>query len=232
MYLPNPSRADVFIKPDAALFPPPPPENPMTAASYPLDTPDSCGRRRLILMTSAAGAVAGAAVAVPFLTSFAPSERALAAGAPVEVDISKLAPGEMMIVEWRGKPVWVLHRTPAMLEALKKAEPNLADPASEKNQQPDYARNEHRSIRPEMLVAVGICTHLGCSPTDKFKAGADQGMAADWPGGFLCPCHGSQFDLAGRVYKGMPAPTNLEIPPHQYLSESRLLIGEDKVGKA
>jgi len=200
----------------------------MTATSFTLDAPDSCGRRRLILMTSAAGAAVGAAVAVPFLTSFAPSERALAAGAPVEVDIGKLAPGEMMTVEWRGKPVWILHRTPEMLAALKKAEPNLADPVSEKNQQPDYARNEHRSIKPEFLVAVGICTHLGCSPTDKFKTGADQGMAADWPGGFLCPCHGSQFDLAGRVYKGMPAPTNLEIPPHQYLSEGRLLVGEDK----
>ena len=185
-------------------------------------------RRQLLIATSVVGAAAGAGIAIPLMSSMAPSERAKAAGAPVEIDISMLAPGEMMTVEWRGKPVWIVHRTPEMMAALKKAEPNLVDPLSEKPQQPDYATNEHRSIKPEIMVAVGICTHLGCSPTEKFKAGAAQGMAADWPGGFFCPCHGSQFDLAGRVYKGMPAPTNLEIPPHQYLAESRLLIGEDK----
>jgi ubiquinol-cytochrome c reductase iron-sulfur subunit len=185
-------------------------------------------RRQLLIATSAVGAVAGASIAIPLISSMMPSERAKAASAPVEVDISKLAPGEMMTVEWRGKPVWIVHRTPEMLAALKKAEPNLVDPMSEKPQQPVYATNEHRSIKPEIMVAVGICTHLGCSPTEKFKEGASQGMAANWPGGFFCPCHGSQFDLAGRVYKSMPAPTNLEIPPHQFLTEARLLIGEDK----
>ncbi|MBI4985528.1 MAG: ubiquinol-cytochrome c reductase iron-sulfur subunit [Rhodocyclales bacterium] len=155
------------------------------------------------------------------------SERAKAAGAPVEADISKLLPGQIMTVEWRGKPVWIVHRTPAMLAALKQAEPHLADPGSTRPQQPDYAANECRSIKPEIMVAVGICTHLGCSPTEKFRPGAAQGMPADWPGGFFCPCHGSQFDLAGRVFKNMPAPTNLEIPSHTYLADTRLLIGED-----
>jgi ubiquinol-cytochrome c reductase iron-sulfur subunit len=190
-------------------------------------TPMDPKRRQLLIATSVAGAAAGAGIAIPLISSMLPSERAKAAGAPVEVDISRLMPGAMMTVEWRGKPVWIVHRTPDMLAALKKAEPNLADPGSNKPQQPDYATNEHRSIKPEIMVAVGICTHLGCSPTEKFKEGGAQGMAADWPGGFFCPCHGSQFDLAGRVYKNMPAPTNLEIPPHQYLAEARLLIGED-----
>ncbi len=204
---------------DAALAAPPPQPEEMCQT-----------RRRLLLVTSAAGAVAGMAAAVPLLASLLPSERARAAGAPVEADISKLAPGEMMVVEWRGKPVWILHRTPEMLASLKKSEPHLVDPASAKQQQPGYATNEHRSIRPEFLVAVGICTHLGCSPSEKLQPGAAQGMAPDWAGGFLCPCHGSQFDLAGRVYQNMPAPTNLEIPPHQYLADTRLLIGDD--GKA
>ena len=185
-------------------------------------------RRQLLFATSAAAAAAGAAVAFPFVNTFAPSERAKAAGAPVEVDISKLAPGEMMTVEWRGKPVWIVNRTPEMLATLDKVAPKLADPQSERPQQPDYATNPHRSIKPEIFVAVGICTHLGCSPTEKFQTGAAQGMDASWDGGFFCPCHGSQFDLAGRVLKNMPAPTNLEIPPHQYLAEARLLIGEDK----
>jgi ubiquinol-cytochrome c reductase iron-sulfur subunit len=185
-------------------------------------------RRRLLIATSVAGAAAGVGVAIPLLSSMAPSDRAKAAGAPVEVDISKLAPGQIMTIEWRGKPVWVVHRTPDMLAALTAAEAHLVDPTSARPQQPSYATNEHRSIRPEIMVAIGICTHLGCSPKDKFKAGSEQGMAADWPGGFFCPCHGSQFDLAGRVFKNMPAPTNLEIPPHHYLTEMRLLIGEDK----
>lgn len=188
------------------------------------------GRRNLLLATSAAGGVAAVATAVPFVASLTPSERAKAAGAPVEVDVSGLAPGEMVTVEWRGKPVWVLRRTPEMLAALDKSESLLSDPASDKPQQPDYAKNKHRSINPEYLVMVGICTHLGCSPSEKFKPGADGGMTADWPGGFLCPCHGSLFDLSGRVYKSMPAPDNLEIPPHKFLADTTILIGED--GKA
>ncbi|MCX7148948.1 MAG: ubiquinol-cytochrome c reductase iron-sulfur subunit [Rhodocyclales bacterium] len=187
-----------------------------------------CGRRRLLFATAAVGGVAGVAVAVPFVASMLPSERAKAAGAPVEVDISRLAPGEMMTVEWRGKPVWVINRTKEQLEALPKIDGQLADPKSEKPMQPDYARNATRSIKPEILVAVGICTHLGCSPSEKFKAGTESGIAADWPGGFFCACHGSTFDLAGRVYQGKPAPTNLEIPPHMYLGDAKLVIGEDK----
>ena len=189
--------------------------------------PMDAKRRQLLIATSIAGAVAGAGIAIPLLSSMAPSERARAAGAPVEVDISRLALGNIMTVEWRGKPVWIVHRTPEMLAALKAIEPRLVDPQSTRQQQPAYATNEHRSIKPEIMVAIGICTHLGCSPTDKFKTGSEQGMAADWPGGFFCPCHGSQFDLAGRVFKNMPAPTNLEIPPHKYLAEARVLIGED-----
>lgn len=187
-------------------------------------------RRRLLVATGAAGGTMVVATAIPFVATLTPSERAKAAGAPVEVDISKLVPGAMMIAEWRGKPVWIIHRTPEMLASLKKVEPNLLDPKSEKPQQPDYATNEYRSIKPEFMIAVGICTHLGCSPTEKLREGADQGMPADWPGGFLCPCHGSKFDLAGRVYQNMPAPSNLEVPPHQYLTDTRLVIGEDKKG--
>ena len=187
-------------------------------------------RRQLLLVTSAAGGVAAAAAAVPFVASLTPSERAKAAGAPVEVDIGKLAPGQMMTVEWRGKPVWIINRTKEMLESLKKTDSEVSDPNSDKPMQPEYAKNETRSIKPEILVAVGICTHLGCSPSDKFKTGAESGVAADWPGGFLCPCHGSTFDMAGRVYKSKPAPDNLEIPPHKYLSDAKIIIGED--GKA
>jgi ubiquinol-cytochrome c reductase iron-sulfur subunit len=187
-----------------------------------------CGRRRLLVATAAAGGVAGVAVAVPFVASMLPSERAKAAGAPVEVDISKLGPGQLMVVEWRGKPVWVMNRTKEQLESLAKLDPLLADPKSEKKMQPAYAQNATRSIKPEIFVAVGICTHLGCSPTDKFKAGAESGIDPSWPGGFLCPCHGSTFDLAGRVYKSKPAPDNLEIPPHMYLGDAKIVIGEDK----
>lgn len=190
----------------------------------------NCGRRRLLVATSVAGGVGGIAAAVPFVATFAPSERAKSAGAPVEVDVSKLAPGEMMTVEWRGKPVWIIHRTQEMLDNLGKLVDKLADPQSGRPMQPDYARNAHRSIRPEYLVAVGICTHLGCSPSAKFKTGADSGISADWLGGFFCVCHGSFFDLAGRVFKGMPAPDNLEIPPHHYRSDASILIGEDKRG--
>ncbi|HQZ03043.1 MAG TPA: ubiquinol-cytochrome c reductase iron-sulfur subunit [Thauera sp.] len=188
------------------------------------------GRRNLLLATSAVGGVAAVATAVPFVASLTPSERAKAAGAPVEVDVSKLAPGEMMVAEWRGKPVWALRRTPEMLASLDKTEDKVTDPDSDVPQQPDYAKNKHRSINPEYLIAVGICTHLGCSPSEKFKIGAESGMGTDWPGGFFCPCHGSLFDLAGRVYKSMPAPTNLEIPPHKYLADTTILVGDD--GKA
>jgi ubiquinol-cytochrome c reductase iron-sulfur subunit len=159
-----------------------------------------------------------------------PSERAKAAGAPVEVDISKLEPGQMMTVEWRGKPVWIINRSKEMLETLSKLADTVADPKSSKTMQPDYCKNETRSIKPEVLVAVGICTHLGCSPSSKFKKGAEEGMGAEWLGGFLCPCHGSKFDFAGRVFKSMPAPDNLEVPPHTYLTDTRILIGEDKKG--
>ncbi len=187
-----------------------------------------CGRRRLLVATATAGGVAGVAAAVPFVASMLPSERAKAAGAPVEADISKLSPGQMMTVEWRGKPVWIINRSPEMLESLRKVDDKVSDPKSDKQMQPDYCKNETRSIKPEIMVAVGICTHLGCSPTEKFKTGTESGVEADWAGGFLCPCHGSTFDLAGRVYKSKPAPDNLEVPPHMYLSDSKILIGEDK----
>lgn len=186
------------------------------------------GRRNLVFATAAVGGVATVATAVPFLASMAPSERAKAAGAPVEADIGKLAPGEMMRVEWRGKPVWIIRRTKEMLESLRKIADQISDPESKRPNQPEYARNEARSIKPEYLIVVGICTHLGCSPTDKFKEGAESGIDPNWPGGFLCPCHGSTFDLAGRVYKNKPAPDNLEVPPHHFLSDTRILIGEDK----
>lgn len=189
-----------------------------------------CGRRRLIVATAAVGGAGALAALVPFVSTMLPSERAKAAGAPVEVDISKLEPGQMVTVEWRGKPVWIVNRTQAMLDTLPQLNGEVADPQSDRLQQPEYCKNEHRSIKPEILVTVGICTHLGCSPTSKFKSGADEGMTPDWLGGFLCPCHGSTFDLAGRVFKAKPAPTNLEIPPHMYLSDTRILIGEDKKG--
>ena len=187
-------------------------------------------RRTWIAMTAGAGAVGGVAVAVPFVSTFTPSERAKAAGAPVEVDISALAPGEKVTVEWRGKPVWVVRRTPEQLATLKATDPLVADPNSQRTAYPtpDYARNEHRSIKPEYFVAVGICSHLGCSPSDKFQPGAQPSLPDDWKGGFLCPCHGSTFDMAGRVFKNKPAPDNLEVPPHMYVSDTVLLIGEDK----
>ncbi len=187
-----------------------------------------CSRRNLVFATAAVGGVATVATAVPFLASMAPSERAKAAGAPVEADISKLALGEMMIIEWRGKPVWILHRTQEMLGTLKKLDDQLTDPESKRPMQPPYIKGETRAIKPEFLVVVGICTHLGCSPIEKFKEGAASGISPDWPGGFFCPCHGSTFDLSGRVYKNKPAPDNLEVPPHYYMSDTRILIGEDK----
>jgi len=189
------------------------------------------GRRGLLVATCAAGGVAGLAAAGAFVSTFEPSERAKAAGAPVEVDIADLKPGEMKTVEWRGKPVWIIKRTPEMVSSLKKTDGEVADPKSERNPEeltPEYARNEHRSIKPEILVAVGICSHLGCSPTTKFQTGPQPSLPDDWVGGFLCPCHGSTFDLAGRVFKNKPAPDNLEVPPHMYLSDTKLLVGEDK----
>lgn len=189
-----------------------------------------CGRRRLIVATAAVGGVGALAVLVPFVSTMLPSERAKAAGAPVEVDISKLEAGQMVTVEWRGKPVWIINRTQAMLESLPQLDGEVADPQSDRKMQPEYCKNQHRSIKPDVLVAVGICTHLGCSPTSKFKTGAAEGMTPDWKGGFLCPCHGSTFDMAGRVFKSKPAPDNLEVPPHMYLSDTRILIGEDKKG--
>lgn len=189
-------------------------------------TPDN-QRRKLLVATSAAGGIGAAIAVIPFAASFRPSARARAAGAPVEVDIGRLAPGRMLTVEWRGKPVWILHRTPEMLATLPALAGELVDPESRRPQQPDYCRNLPRSIKPEIFVAVGICTHLGCSPSSKFRHGDGEGMPADWAGGFLCPCHGSTFDFAGRVFRNKPAPDNLEIPPHRYLTATRLLIGED-----
>ena len=190
--------------------------------------PSDGSRRTALALTAAAGAVGGAAVALPFVMTFQPSERAKAAGAPVEVDIGDLKPGELRRVEWRGKPVWVLRRTPEMLETLKVTSPKLADPDSKRKDYPTptWAQNEHRSLKPEYLVVVGICSHLGCSPSDKFAAGPQPSLPDDWPGGWLCPCHGSTFDYSGRVYKNMPAPDNLEVPPYKYLTDTRLLIGE------
>ena len=188
-------------------------------------------KRTWLIASSCAGAVGVGAAAIPFVSTFQPSERAKAAGAAVEVDIGAMKPGEKLTVEWRGKPVWVVRRTPEQLASLAKVTNQLADPESKRKPAeftPEYARNEGRSIKPEYFVAVGICTHLGCSPSDKFQTGAQTSLPDDWQGGFFCPCHGSTFDLAGRVYKNKPAPDNLEVPPHMYLSESKLLIGEDK----
>ncbi len=192
--------------------------------------PSESSRRSAIGLVAAAGAAGGAAVTVPFVSSFAPSEKAKAAGAPVEIDVSAMQPGELKRVEWRGKPVWVLRRTQEMLATLKGTEPHVADPGSIRTvyPTPGYAKNPHRSIKPEYLVVVGICSHLGCSPSDKFVTGPQPSLPDDWSGGFLCPCHGSTFDLAGRVFKNKPAPDNLEVPPHYYMSDTRILIGEDK----
>ena len=194
------------------------------------DTPADTSKRTWLIASTCAGAAGAAFTAVPFVASFQPSERAKAAGAPVEVDIASLKPGEKVTVEWRGKPVWILKRTPEMLESLKKTDGLVADPKSDRKAfpTPEYAKNEHRSIKPDVWVGVGICTHLGCSPTDRLQSGPQPSLPDDWQGGFLCPCHGSTFDLAGRVFKNKPAPDNLEVPPHQYLSDTRLIIGEDK----
>jgi len=188
-------------------------------------------KRTWLIASGCAGAVGGVATVVPFVSTFQPSEKAKAAGAPVEVDIGGLKVGEKLTVEWRGKPVWILKRTPEQLAELPKLDGQLADPQSKRHQDeftPKYAQNEHRSIKPDVLVVVGICTHLGCSPGDRFQPGPQPSLPDDWEGGFLCPCHGSTFDLAGRVFKNKPAPDNLPVPPHQYLSDTRLLIGDDE----
>jgi ubiquinol-cytochrome c reductase iron-sulfur subunit len=187
-------------------------------------------RRNLLIGTSLAGGAAAVGAAVPFVLSMLPSERAKAAGAPVEVDLSKIAPGQLEVVEWRGKPVWVIRRTKEMLDSLKGAEARLSDPASKSSEQPQYAENEFRSAKPELMVMEGVCTHLGCSPQLR-PADAKAEMGGDWTGGFYCPCHGSKFDYAGRVFRGAPAPTNLKVPPYTFLSDSTLLIGEDKEKK-
>jgi ubiquinol-cytochrome c reductase iron-sulfur subunit len=186
-------------------------------------------RRNLVVATSVVGGAASVGAAVPFITSMWPSERAKAAGAPVEVDISAIAPGEMKVFEWRGKPVWVIRRTPQMLESLKTVVAKLTDPASRDSLQPEYAANDYRSLKPDVMVMEGVCTHLGCSPQMK-PADAKAEMGGDWAGGFYCACHGSKFDLAGRVFRGAPAPTNLTVPPYTFLSDSTLLIGEDQKG--
>ena len=190
------------------------------------DKTNSGRRRFLTAATTVVGAVGVGFVLVPFVSSMQPSAKARAAGAPVRADISRLEPGQMIRVKWRGKPVWLVRRTDKMLETLPTLVSQLRDPESLESEQPAYAQNEFRSIKPEVLITVGICTHLGCSPTYRPDAGAAD-LGADWEGGFFCPCHGSKFDLAGRVYKSVPAPTNLVIPPHRYLSETELVIGED-----
>ena len=185
------------------------------------------GRRHfLTLATVATGAVGAAFVAVPFLASWKPSARAKAMGAPVEVDVSKLEPGAMLKVEWRGRAIFVVNRTPQMLAQLDGVDASLRDPGSEESEQPDFAKNPARAMKPEYLVLVGVCTHLGCAPIDKFAQG-DVTVAADWPGGFFCPCHGSKFDMSGRVFKDVPAPTNLPVPPYRFVSDTRILIGAD-----
>ena len=187
-------------------------------------------RRTIVIATSVAGAAAAVGAAVPFVLSMNPSERAKAAGAPVEADIATLQPGELRVFEWRGKPVWVFRRSKEMIESLKAAVPYLTDPGSTHSEQPKYAKNEFRSEKPEIMVLEGVCTHLGCSPQMK-PAEAKGEMGADWVGGFYCPCHGSKFDLAGRVFRGAPAPTNLKVPPYTFVSDGALLIGEDKETK-
>ena len=186
------------------------------------------GRRRfLTAATTVVGGVGTAFVLTPFVLSMEPSAKAQAAGAPVEADVSKLESGQMMTVAWRGKPVWIVRRTEENLKDLPSNDPNLLDPNSDANQQPEYAKNEWRSREKEYLVLVGICTHLGCSPTYRPEL-APADLGPEWKGGFLCPCHGSRFDLASRVFKGVPAPKNLEVPPYKFLSKTLILIGDDK----
>ena len=190
------------------------------------DRVDKGRRRFLTAVTGGVGAVGGVFAATPFVLSMMPSERAKAAGAPVEIDISKLRPGQMLKEIWRGSPVWVVSRTPEMLETLMAIEDELQDPNSDQSTQPEFAKNEFRSRNSDILVLVGICTHLGCSPVQKFAVGPASGISDDWPGGFFCPCHGSKFDLSGRVYKNVPAPTNMVVPPYKYVNDTLILIGD------
>lgn len=192
---------------------------------------DESKRQFLTSALTVVGAIGSGYLAVPFLAQMQPSVKAMAAGAPVEVDLSKMESGQLLRVAWRGKPVWILNRTPAALERLKTMDNVLSDPQSNESIQPESSKNSYRSIKPEIFVAIGLCTHLGCSPTFRPEI-APHDLGADWKGGFFCPCHGSRFDLAGRVYSGVPAPTNLEIPPHRYLSDTLLLIGETGTGGA
>ena len=198
----------------------------LISSAHALHTSDA-ERRTLLYATAALGGVAVLGTAVPLVSTLAPSERAKAQGASVEVDISGVPPGGMITVEWRGKPVWIVRRTADMLATLPKQLGHLADPDSRKDQQPDYARNAHRSVKPDVFVAIGICTHLGCSPSEVASGSANPSVGSDWQGGYLCPCHGSTFDAAGRVFKNKPAPTNLEVPPHYYASDTRIVIGEN-----
>ncbi len=191
-----------------------------------LNEVDPKKRRFLIAASSVVGAGAAVAVAVPFVGSMLPSARAVAAGAPVEVDLTKVEPGQLLTVEFRGAPHWVVRRTPEMVAQLAKNNAILADPKSDASKQPDYAKNDARALKPEVFVARGVCTHLGCSPTYRKEIGAAD-LGADWPGGFFCPCHQSKFDMSGRVFAGMPAPTNLTIPPYKFIGDSKLVIGED-----
>ena len=194
------------------------------------DDVDEKRRRLLLVATSAAGAAIAGGVAAPLAISWFPSARALAAGAPIEADISKLEPGQQITLEWRGKPVWVLRRTPEMVSRLSQNNAFLADPESTASRQPEYVKGPARSIKPEVFIVEGVCTHLGCSPTLKKEVGAASDMGADWPGGYYCPCHNSRFDLSARVFKGSPAPTNMTVPPHRYASDSVVVIGEDAKG--
>jgi ubiquinol-cytochrome c reductase iron-sulfur subunit len=183
-------------------------------------------RRFLVTATSVTGAIGATALGVPFVSSMLPSEKAKAAGASVQVDVSKVEQGKVLTTEWRGQPVWILNRSDEMIDSLKSNPKKLADPSLKvSSQQPKYCQNETRSIKPNMLVIVGICTHLGCAPSPRLSPKGD--MGENWEGGFFCPCHGSKFDLAGRVFKGSPAPTNLVVPPHKYLNENTIVLGED-----
>ncbi len=188
-------------------------------------------RHFLAVATSVTGGVGAVMTAVPFLSSWKPSARAQAAGAPVEVDISKLEEGALLRVEWRGKPVWVLRRSPAMLERLESSAAELRDPDSNDSDQPAYAKNEFRAIKDDVLVLIANCTHLGCVPTDRFEV-APADLGPDWVGGFFCPCHGSKFDLSGRVFAGVPAPTNLTVPPYRFVDNDLIIVGEDSVEAA
>lgn len=198
----------------------------MVAHQNEKETSNIARRRFLTAVSSAVGTIGVVAAAVPFVASMTPSERARAAGAPVEVDISKIEAGQMIRVEWRGKPVYIVSRTEQMLKALTENANILADPASNNTaQQPEYAKNDYRSLRPDLLVMVGICTHLGCAPVNNFQVGPESGLGEEWKGGFFCPCHGSKFDLSGRVFKNVPAGDNMVIPPYSYVSDTKILIG-------